>query len=187
MMNRFVFVLAFASILYFHGVPVSGQTSGQIAASRARKGIEALADWAAMDGSSDFSNPFPDNSPGRGPASHFPQRICGVITNPSAYTITRMDWAASAQLGNRSANQAAEQLQRRVLQFLRKSGWRSVADSCYQRDRAMIQVLKSYGRCTMNSKCVGADALSVYVFSPNSSTAENQPLKQHPERVNHRC
>ena len=146
----------------------SSQSSSQIAALQAQRGIEAIAQWSERDGSSDFAPPDLLFSRGIPFLSKAPRpRICNLITNPSVYTITRLAWGAPPQLSNSRANQAAVRLERGVVQYLRKSHWLPI-NGCYQREGALIYFHESSGRCTMNSPCAGPDELVLYVFSPNS-------------------
>ena len=102
-----------------------------------------------------------------------PGMHCNILDMRN-YTTDRLDYEVPPTVDDQTANKQIENLDKRVVHYLRKAGWMRISTEgraggiprtrCYAVKEAMVEIFKTTGRCTMNTPCRVFDGFAVIVY-----------------------
>jgi hypothetical protein len=112
-----------------------------------------------------------------GPATT-PDQVCG-IDNPASYQSLRLDIQLAPDVSDAAATAQIGALDRQITSFLADRGWTPVSAGaahggipdltrCSGKQKAIAQIYKTTGRCTMNSPCNAYDGFTVVLYLPRN-------------------
>jgi hypothetical protein len=98
------------------------------------------------------------------------------IDDPTEYKRVRLEYGSDMSLDDRAATKQIEELDKRIVAYLRNHGWSSMKlragsgipdlKRCFQKSDSIVQIYQITGRCTANSPCKVYDGFSLTFYIP---------------------
>jgi hypothetical protein len=98
------------------------------------------------------------------------------IDDPTEYKRVRLEYGADMSLDDRTASKQIEELDKRIVAYLRNRGWSPMKlggrsgipdlKRCFQKSDSIVQIYQITGRCTANSPCKAYDGFALTFYIP---------------------